>query len=401
MAAENARNNALYLMPETGGYATILDPTGAAALFIPTEDDNRIKDESKIITRAMKTGRNKRVSHRKGPGKASRNIRSLLHGLAASEGAAGTPAGALIWFEYLLRSFMPVASSHDASLVGVGSTAASVVTATNEMNIGDLMCLRGPVTNGGHAQWSRARNAASPILVDPDLAAAPAAADISYATRTYAPAVDPGESLNIADTFTLIEDQDDTHYAAPGGCVSALTLSADASGELMVDATIQCDERSRQNFAALPAAPVEDPEPIIFVASRVLVNDQELDVTNVAIELQVMFNELRTAKGPNGRGRPRIAGVHPIIRLDPLNDDDWEDLFNTNEVIENLLIEFGGDGLVEARLNSLAFHAEGVQIMQPPNETFDGDIVRKPLELGPCDVSATGYNRFYWQLGIV
>lgn len=397
---ENFRSNALYLIPEPSGYAEIEDATGATALFIPTEDDNRIKDESAIIQRALKTARLKRVSHRKGPGKASRSINAMLHGLGTSVSTVGNPPGDRIWFEYLLESFLRLASAHDASLVSGVPTTSSVPTATNEMNIGDLMCIRAAGTNGGRAMWGRAQTAASPILVAPNLPAAPVAGDNSYATRTYSPAVDPGESLDLGDTFTLIENQDGTHYAAPGGCVSGLSISASAGGELMTEAQVQCDERVRQQFANLPDAPVEDPEPIVYVASRVIVNGEEVDVTNVGVNFEILYDELRTGRGRNGRGRPRIKGVNATLAIDPLNDDVYEDLFNTAEVIESILVEFGGDGLVESRLNALAFYMEGAQIMNPPNEQADGNIIRKPLELGACDVNATDYRQFYWQLGI-
>jgi hypothetical protein len=67
-----------------------------------------------------------------------------------------------------------------------------------------------------------------------------------------------------------------------------------------------------------------------------------------------------------------------------------------------VLVQWGEGSLFESRLNTIAFHCEGAQVLADPNEQADGDIERKPLEIGPADVAAgTGYQSFYWQLGIV
>jgi hypothetical protein len=402
MAGENSRVKSAWIMPETV-FGEIEDPTGATAIFLPAErgEDAFPKNERALIQRGFGIGRNKRVAHRKGMAKGSTSLRGMLHSFDASVLVAGNPPPATLgWQDILFRALMGAASEHDASAIAAGSTVSVVNTATNEMNAGDLICIRDANANGGRAMWSRAQHAASPISVSPDLPAAPTATGISAAVRTYKPLVMPGESLNVGPTFTVIEDVDGTHYAIPGCRPNSFSISGEAGQAVMWEAGILGNDRVRQDFADLPDAPTDDdPEPMVYELSDCIIDGVSYDVSKFTLDFGVTLQEVRSGRGLNGRNGWRVIGLHPTLTLDPLNETDFEDLFDANDAFQ-VLLQLGIGELAEGRLNTMCIEFEGAQFAEAPNDENDGGIIRKALRIIPVDVAATGYRAPYFRIGM-
>lgn len=399
MASENSRVKRSYLIPETNGYAASVDETGATAVYVPCEDENIVRSTRALIQRSQKVGRNKQQAHRMGAHSASRAFSSYLHGPAASVSNPNTALGTLAYFERMLRTVLQAPRAHDASAIGVGSTTASVVTATNEMNAGDMMLIRGPDNNDARAMWTRAQQAVSPFDVSPELPAAPTNTASSFAVRNYYPQVAPGTSLSVGDPISWVDDLDGRLYRARGGVLESCVISGEAGMPIMVDGSIGFDSRERTSLAtltALPDAPVDDPEPCVFLESDCSIDGESVDIGAFSIDLGIQLQQLRSGRSRNGRQRPRVIAFRPRISLDPLNDEEFEDRFHAGDVVE-LMLTMGAGYLSEARLNTWVFYAE-CQIEEDPQPTDDGGILRIPLVLAPKDVAITGYRSDAWKL---
>jgi hypothetical protein len=401
MSGENARVKAGFLLPEAE-FGVLADADGSSATFMPCEfpEDLFPKKSRVIVPRGFGTARNKRLPHRLGMHKGEITLRYALSGFPATVVTPGSPPPAtLTYLDHILRALMGQASSHDASAVAALSTTTSVLTSTNEMNAGDLMCLYGATTNGGLAQWARAQQAVSPFTVAPELLAAPAAADISVATRTYAPLTGPNLNSSVGPTCSLLFDEDGEHCVMPGGRPQNLIFEAEAGLGAMMEIPWLCATKEATTFSSLAAAPVSDPDPMIFLSSRINVNGEELDCTKFRFDAGYTVAESRSQRLATGRQDWRVIGPRPKLEIDPLNDTDFEALFE-DETVFQVLITIGVADMVNNALNTIAIEIAAAQITDFPNKSNDGGIVRRPLVIEPVDAAATGYLAPLFRIGI-
>lgn len=400
MSGESSRVKSAWLMAESGGFGVIPDSTGAAGLFIPMELDESafVKDDHVIIPRNFATGRNKEAPVKVGVGKASFGCKPYAAGYTTSVSTTGNPPGTKQWFDYLLEAVFGSAQAHNAAPV-TGSPSTSSLPTSGTLAVGDLAPVLGASTNGGRVQWARISGGASPYTMSPTLAVAPAAADTIYAGRTYYARVGTNQTSQIGSTLAVVMDVDNLQYVMAGSRPNKLALKATAGQAVMWEVGLVGDSRVQQAFSSLPAAPTTDPEPMILRLCSVNVNGVAYDVASIEIDFGLTVVEVRASGGSNARSGWRVVSTRPRIKIDPLNSTAFETLFNAGTTFE-FLAQFGDGALTSSHVNSMAFHCELAQIVQPPAEANDAGIVRKSLVIAPVDAGASGASAFYWQLGI-
>lgn len=401
MPGDNSRNTSAWLMPETGGFATIPDATGAAALFIPTNGPAIAKGNRAIRQRQYATGRAKRAPHHLGKGMGEIALNVDLSGFAQSTSANGQPPPTEDWLDWILTSLMGAPVENNAALAS--SATANTIGTSAALTEGQLIAVRGPNTLSGRTQWARVSGGASPYGIAPNWAVVPTAAqDTVYACRTWFPKVTPGSLAQAGETLTLINDQDGRHYALPGARPNSLVLNLTAGEDSTADVGFIADERIRQQFASLPNAPLDDAEPAFGVLSAVSVDGVLYDdVESVKIDLRPRVTEVRAVGGfANGRSDWRVVELQPVVTLKPLNAAAWEDHFNAGDIV-SVGVQFGPGSLANARLNTLFYWAEGMQVTQEPNAEDADGIFRQTVQLEPADTGATGVDAFYFLIGRV
>lgn len=400
MSGDSSRVKSLWLMPESGGFATIADATGATALFVPAELDDGMfpKDARPLIPRHFATGRNKETAAKPGVARGTLGCKPYASGYTSSVSTAGNAPPTRQWFDYVLESLFGTAVSHNAGVVGASPSTTTLPTTTS-LTVGELVALYGASTNGGRVQWARVGSGSTPYALSPTLAAVSTAGDILYASRTYSPKVGTNATSLLGSTLSWVEDVDGLQYVIAGSRPSKLGLRATAGQAVMWDLEVAGDSRVQQAFGSLPAAPTTDPEPMILRLNPINLGGTLYDVASVEIDFGITLAEVRASGGANARSGWRVVQTRPRIKIDPLNLASFEGLYS-GATLSELLIQFGDGSLVNSHLNSIAFHAEQVQIMEAPNEVADNGIIRKSLVLAPVDAGATGASAFYWQLGV-
>lgn len=394
MPGDISRVKAFYAMSEVS-YGVVADPTGAAALWLPVqiEPGTFPRNERAVINRQFAAGRNRRSPIRLGPGKSSIRLKGWWNGYsdAAEAGAPPTEDGIGV----LIQSMLGAPLSNNGGVATAGA-AASVTTAV-VLTQGQLVCVRGPVTNSGRAQWRRVTGAASPYAIAPNWTANPVNNDVIFGSRTYFPKVMPN-TIFTGLSFSLIADIDGRAYVMPGCRCRSFMIKASAGGGVEWEAEIAGNERLRQAFASLPAPPSIDPEPALYTLSPLILNSVSLDVASVEVDLAPEVVEVRGQATAQGRSNMRVVAVRPIVRIDPLNDTAWEDVFDAATVVD-LLAQFGGGELSGTRIQATAFGAGAMQLLEPVNQKDDAGVTRQDIVLGPVDAGITGAAVYDFQLG--
>jgi len=396
MPGDISRIKAWYALPEVA-YGVVADPTGAAALWIPAmiEPGTFPSNERSVIQRNFASGRNRRSPIRLGPGKSSVRLKGWFGGYTDAVEAGAPPAEDAIGT--LLQSMLGAPLTNNGGTATAGA-AASITTAL-ALTQGQLVCTRGPVTNGARAQWRRVTGAASPYAIAPDWTDNPVNADIIFGGRTYYPKVMPN-TLFTGLSFSLIGDMDGRAYVMPGCRCHSFSIKASAGGGVEWEAEIQGNERLRQAFAALPAPPASDPEPTLYTLSPLLVNGASLDVASIEIDLAPEVTDVRGQATAQGRSNKRVVALRPTVKIDPLNDTVWEDVFDAATVFD-LVAQFGAGEISGTRVQATAFAAGAMQLMQPVNQKDDSGVTRQDLVLGPVDAGITGAAVYDFLIGRV
>ena len=403
--AARSRKIAVFIAPETGGYAVDPDADGSGGLYKPVKILGNVgfpADNLEKIDTNYQRGVNRITRQEIGADGAALELEMPLQGFDVAAGDGGS-VPATDAQDLIFAAAFGAATANTGEGVDTTSGAATLAVETGDpLAAQDLAPVQGASTNSARTQWRHVTGSATPWTIDRNWDDVPGGSEVLYGTRQWSPNDTGG-----GDSLACYVQIDGTAYTLLGGRPTALKITMAAGQIARLAVSIQFDSKTRGAKGTEPtiASSTIAGLPIKGMLSGFIWNDltatggSDFTARQVELDFGLAADVRSSIAGAQGRANIEVISANPTITVDPIHADLWEDEFRADPPTpREVMISFGAGTLAGGRVNTCAFYAAAAEITAA-GDADDNGRIRKQITARVVDAGelSSGVDYNYWR----